>query len=163
MLITVVIQNLVNVVVGWYLVRYTAWGWLGASVARTLGNIVTVPVVLICMSMGIGKQNNNTGVVGKKYDTSCSSSSIGEEWSGQHYLEVASGNKNTAGDEDEQKSEENDREFLQHLWEGFVVSEAFSTESIIEFLSLGIPGMCQGERVVYTKELHEPMFPARPI
>ena len=39
MLYIAIAANLINAVLGWYLVYYTQWGWLGASVARTVCNV----------------------------------------------------------------------------------------------------------------------------
>jgi hypothetical protein len=44
---------------------------------------------------------------------------------------------------DDTDSEKDDSEFLQHIWEGFVVSETLSSNAIMEFLQIGVPGMLQ--------------------
>ena len=45
--------------------------------------------------------------------------------------------------DDEEGSDEDDKEFLCHILEGFVLSEALSAKALIEFLALGFPGMLQ--------------------
>ena len=92
--------------------------------ARTVPNFVTVPTVLLCMAIGSGdpgERGNYTDLL-KNVD----------EWKTQRYLEV-----------DDNDSETDDSEFLRHIWEGFVVSEALSYSAIMEFLRIGIPGMLQ--------------------
>ena len=55
-----------------------------------------------------------------------------DKWKTLRYLEV-----------DDTDSEKDDSEFLQHIWEGFVVSETLSSNAIMEFLQIGVPGMLQ--------------------
>jgi len=43
------ISVLVNAVSGYYLVNYTSLGWLGAAVARTVGNMIMFPIVFVGM------------------------------------------------------------------------------------------------------------------
>ena len=124
MLITAVVYNVVNLGLGYYLVHWTAWGWIGAAVARTFANFVTVPTVLMCMAIGSddpGERGNYTDLL-KNVD----------EWKTQRYLEV-----------DDNDSETDDSEFLRHIWEGFILSEALSSIAIMEFLRIGFPGMLQ--------------------
>jgi Na+-driven multidrug efflux pump len=129
MLISTMMCNIVNLGLGYYLVYWTAWGWKGAAVAHAVGEFVKVPTVLLCMAIGLGDS-------GKSEDSSDFSTNSNPQDT-QHYLEVDSG----AGDEDE--CEEEDIEFLHHIWEGFLVSEALSPSAIIEFLRIGVPGMLQ--------------------
>jgi Na+-driven multidrug efflux pump len=124
MLITAVVFNAVNLGLGYYLVHWTTWGWIGAAVARTVPNFVTVPTVLLCMAIGSGdpgERGNYTDLL-KNVD----------EWKTQRYLEM-----------DDTDSEKDDSEFLRHIWEGFVVSEALSSNAIMKFLRIGVPGMLQ--------------------
>ena len=124
MLITAVVYNAVNLGLGYYLVHWTTWGWIGAAVARTVANFVTVPTVLLCMAIGSGdpgERGNYTDLL-KNVD----------EWKTQRYLEM-----------DDTDSEKDDSEFLRHIWEGFVVSEALSSNAIMKFLRIGVPGMLQ--------------------
>lgn len=130
MLWAAVVCNIVNVVLGYYLVKCTDLGWIGAAVARTAGNIMTVPTTLIAMIVSGGGQDGCNKKLPK-------SNSIG--WESQQYLEINSRDNSENGD----RENGGNIEFLHHLWEGFVISEALSSRSIIEFLSIGIPGMLQ--------------------
>ena len=49
MVLAAVLSVLVNAGSGYYLVNYTSLGWLGAAVARTLGNMIMFPIVFIGM------------------------------------------------------------------------------------------------------------------
>ncbi|KAL7535978.1 hypothetical protein ACHAXR_007509 [Thalassiosira sp. AJA248-18] len=122
-----VVCNVVNIGVGYYLVHCTNWGWMGAAVARSTGNVVMIPTALIGMVMRSDGSEN----AGQE----CSSD-ISQGPDGSNYLE-------TDKRVDEDESSENESGFLHHLWEGFVVSEALNAKAIIEFLSLGLPGMLQ--------------------
>ena len=126
MLISTILCNLVNGFLGYYLVHYTEWGWFGAAVARSVGNFITVPTIVICTIIG--------GDTGRSKDYHVAAS-FGD-WDTQQYLEVEAAVNND-------KDNEEDKEFLQHLVEGFVIKEGLSAKAIIEFLSLGFPGMLQ--------------------
>lgn len=134
MLITAVVYNAVNLGLGYYLVHWTTWGWMGAAAARTIANFVTVPTVLLCMAIGSGRSDDS----GESEDSANLSRNV-DEWKTQRYLEVDVGNRADNGYE----CEKDDSEFLRHIWEGFVVSEALSYSAIMEFLRIGIPGMLQ--------------------
>ena len=131
MLISTLMCNIINLGLGYYLVNWTNRGWKGAAVAHAVGEFVKVPTVLLCMAIiGLGGDSGESDDT-SDYSTKCNPQDT------QHYLEVDSG----ADDEDE--SEEDDIEFLHHIWEGFVISEALSPSAIIEFLRIGVPGMLQ--------------------
>ena len=130
MLISTLMCNIINLGLGYYLVNWTDRGWKGAAVAHAVGEFVKVPTVLLCMAIGLG------GDSGESDDTSDYSTKSNPQDT-QHYREVDS------GAEDEDESEEDDIEFLHHIWEGFVISEALSPSAIIDFLRIGIPGMLQ--------------------
>jgi MATE family multidrug resistance protein len=49
MVLAAVMSVLVNAVSGYYLVNYTSLGWLGAAVARTVGNMIMFPIVFVGM------------------------------------------------------------------------------------------------------------------
>ncbi|KAL3816433.1 hypothetical protein ACHAXA_000083 [Cyclostephanos tholiformis] len=49
MIISAVTCVVVNACSGYYMVNYTKLGWLGAALARTLGNMSMVPAILLCM------------------------------------------------------------------------------------------------------------------
>ncbi|KAL9185030.1 hypothetical protein ACHAXT_002807 [Thalassiosira profunda] len=127
MLIAAVVCNITNITLGYYLVRCTDWGWIGAAIASSVGNIVLVPSVLMAMVMGLGGGT-------KAEDVADIPNGSRDEWDTQQYLEV---DPVTASDD------EDDREFLHHMWEGFVVGEALNARAFIEFISLGFPGMLQ--------------------
>jgi len=140
MLISTVAGNLVNVVLGYYLVHRTKWGWMGAAMARSAGNMVMVPAVLICVTAaGSGREEVN----GNK------NSSIADVPNGcgngpdvKHCLEMGSDDMTTNGNDDD-ACDHDYAKFLHHLWEGFVIRKALSPKAIIEFLSIGLPGMLQ--------------------
>jgi Na+-driven multidrug efflux pump len=134
MLITAMVYNTVNLGLGYYLVNWTTWGWMGAAVARTVANFATVPTVLLCMAIGSGGSEDS----GESEDSAGLLRNV-DEWKTQRYLEVAIGNQVDNGYE----SEKDDSEFLRHFWEGFVVSEALTSSAIMEFLRIGVPGMLQ--------------------
>jgi len=49
MIVSAVVANVVNVGLGYYLVNYTAWGWLGAAFARSVGAILSLPALILSM------------------------------------------------------------------------------------------------------------------
>jgi hypothetical protein len=102
---------------------------MGAAMSHAVGEFIKVPTVLLCMVIGLGDS-------GESEDTT-DYSTTGNPQDTQHYLEVDSG----ANDGDE--GDDNDIEFLHHIWQGFVVSEALSPTAILEFLRIGVPGMLQ--------------------
>jgi Na+-driven multidrug efflux pump len=121
MLFSSVICNVVTTSVGYYLVHWTTWGWLGAAIARSAGEVILVPSILMAMIMGWGEEEGNS-----------------------------SGTKNVdertvlmSSDSNLDSVDENDREFLQQLMDGLVVSDALHPSAVIEFLTLGLPGMLQ--------------------
>jgi hypothetical protein len=126
MLISSIVCNIVTISLGYYLVHCTGWGWLGAAIGRSAGTVVQVPVILMAMIMGWGEE---------KWDHNVKSVDERAELVPKH-LNIDTGST-LDGDS------ENDREFLQHLLDGFVASEALSPAAIIEFLTLGFPGMLQ--------------------
>ena len=136
MLITAVVYNAVNLGLGYYLVHWTTWGWMGAAAARTIANFVTVPTVLLCMAIGSGGSDDS----GESEDSANLSRNV-DEWKTQRYLEVEVDVGNQA--DNGYECEKNDSEFLRHIWEGFIVSEALSSSAIMEFLRIGVPGMLQ--------------------
>ncbi len=140
MLVATIVCNLVNAVLGYYLVRYTTWGWMGAAFARSIGNMVTVPSVIFGMVMGWGERDESNDNANK--NNGSSAGLVNNGWDTQQYLEVDSG-RSTHNTNDNSGPKENDKEFLHHLWQGFVLSEALSWRAIIEFLHLGLPGMLQ--------------------
>ncbi|KAL9185009.1 hypothetical protein ACHAXT_002786 [Thalassiosira profunda] len=113
MLISTGVDIFINVVVGYYMVHFTEWGWMGAAIAKTIGNIALVPAIFVCMAMLDSRKSHTSNR--RENQSSCG------------YDEMV----------------ENHADFLRHLWEGFVVREALSASAFIEFLSLGIPGMLQ--------------------
>ena len=135
MLISTVVCNVVNVALGYYLVHYTGWGWMGAAVARSAGNIALVPTVLMGVVMGMGGADESDGHTNLPNN--------GHGWDTQQYLEVDNDSRTKRYGDDEEEKNEDDSKFLHHIWKGFVISEAWSTKAIIEFLSIGIPGMLQ--------------------
>jgi hypothetical protein len=86
------------------------------------------------MAIGSGGSDDS----GESEDSANLSRNV-DEWKTQRYLEVDVGNRADNGYE----CEKDDSEFLRHIWEGFVVSEALSYSAIMEFLRIGIPGMLQ--------------------
>lgn len=134
MLVSAVAAIFVNVGLGYHLVRWTDWGWTGASVAYSIGNVVLAPTALLGIMMCSGRSSRSK-------NTSSQSSNDDHQWDTQQYLEVDT--TQNASDNLDNEGTEDDTEFLHHLWEGFVVSEALSTKAITEFLSLGFPGMLQ--------------------
>lgn len=161
MLITAIVTNVVNLCLGYYLVHSTRCGWLGAAIARSVANFVTVPTVLFCMTIGLGGKRG--GGVGRD-DTSLTTSTDSD--GGDSFLPltirrasfdhratpreemnvvVANVDYNSLSNNNKNDIEEekDDVEFLHHIWEGFVPREALSPTAIIEFLRIGIPGMLQ--------------------
>lgn len=49
MVLAAVMSVLVNIGMGYYLVKFSRWGWLGAALARTLGYIVLFPTLFFGM------------------------------------------------------------------------------------------------------------------
>ena len=83
---------------------------------RTVGNVVLIPTVLVAMMMGGSADSSPPSENG---ETLSILASDGNDW----------------------QKEENDNEFLHHLWEGFVLSEALKPSAVLQFLKLGLPGM----------------------
>lgn len=125
MLISSVICNIVTISVGYYLVHCTSWGWLGAAIARSVGEVVLVPAILIAMMMGYGgnESDNVDQVVSSER------------------MKLVTGTERT--DSTASSVDENDIEFLQQLMDGFVLSDAVHPAALTEFLALGFPGMLQ--------------------
>jgi len=65
MLITAAVSLLVNVILGYYLVRYTHFGWLGAAVARTFSFIISIPVVLLSVRLSMSSDRVESAAAGK--------------------------------------------------------------------------------------------------
>mmetsp|Transcript_21339 Transcript_21339/g.48470 ORF Transcript_21339/g.48470 Transcript_21339/m.48470 type:complete len:552 (-) Transcript_21339:31-1686(-) len=53
MLVVAVLSNVINIVIGYYLVYHTSFGWLGVAVARTFCNI-SLPLLLISYILWTG-------------------------------------------------------------------------------------------------------------
>lgn len=123
MLISSVVSNVVNGVLGYYLVHCTEYGWIGAAVARSVGNVVLVPCVIVGMGFGLGEKKR-TG-------------------DGGDYETIVQVDEEGLREDDGEIENKNSQEFLHHLWEGFVIKDALSFKAIIEFLDLGIPGALQ--------------------
>ncbi len=129
-LVAVVVYNVVSFLLGYYLVRWTEWGWLGAAVARTVADILTVPAILVAAIVFPGdEEGDDTSELSRHRD----------ELDPLGYLEEES--VSDAGSRDGCKKD--DSNFLHDMWKGCVVSEALNTNAIVEFLHLGIPGMLQ--------------------
>lgn len=121
MLISSVVCNIVTLAVGYYLVQYSRWGWLGAAIARSVGEVALVPAILMAMITGCGEDESNNGI-----DPS-------------ERVELVSATEKANSDVDSV----DDREFLQQLIDGFVISDALHPSALMEFISLGFPGMLQ--------------------
>lgn len=131
-LVATVWYNVVSLGLGYYLVRWTEWGWLGAAVARTVADMLTVPAILLSAIAFPGAG---------EFDDSSDLSKNEDELDPQGYSEVDS----SAGDEVEFDSQGHSEaeNLLHYMWKGLVVGEALSAKAIIKFLQLGIPGMLQ--------------------
>jgi len=148
MLFSSMVCNLVNVILGYYLVKYTDMGWIGAAVARSVSNVVLVPGVIFGMAGGMGggtrKKESKAEAGGvKMVENVIPGDSRGcyDEIKEDAVLNDVSGQAVT--DDDGAMIDEDDKEFLHHLWTGFVVSDALSLKAVVEFLELGIPGALQ--------------------
>jgi hypothetical protein len=128
-LVVVLVYNVVNSLLGYYLVRWTEWGWLGAAVARTVADILTVPTILVAASAFPGGEGDDRHDLSRYRD----------ELDPLGYLEEESVSDAISRD----CCKEDDSTFLQDMWSGFVVGEALKANTILEFLRLGIPGMLQ--------------------
>ena len=139
MLVSAIVSNLVNGILGYYLVHDTDWGWEGAAIARSVGNVLTVPTVILCM-MGEERKDKS----GKDHNVVSSSHMEvnDDEWGTQRYLEVDNDNR-TSEHGMNVNDIHNDKEFVKHLVDGFVISEGLSAKAIVDFLHLGFPGMLQ--------------------
>jgi len=139
MLMAMVVNNVVNVAVGYYLVYWTEWGWMGAAVARSVGNMALLPTLVVVGLLGDKKSGGS--------EESDVRTTNGDERDAQLYLEVEkTDNQRKNGDEDDDSANNNmddNTQFLHHLWEGFIPRKSLSIDAIIEFLSIGIPGMAQ--------------------
>ena len=136
MLISSIVCNVVNLGLGYYLVHFTKWGWMGAALARAVGNAVMVPVILTSMIMGLG---GNRSICVKRKENVVNSEKITFLNGVMSDLGPGCGKEEEGGDGEEK----DDVDFLWRIWEGFVISEALNLNAIIEFLDLGIPGMLQ--------------------
>jgi len=141
MLISMAVCNAINMGLGYYLVHWTEWGWMGAAVARSVGNMALVPTLLLVVMLGGGNSGGSNESDVHQIN--------GDEWDAQHYLEVENNdNRSKNGDDDDDSANNNSNmddnlQFLHHLWEGLIPRKALSINAIIEFLSIGLPGMLQ--------------------
>ena len=169
MLMAAVACNVANLICGWYFVQ--RYGWMGAALARSIGNAVEVPTILCFM---LWKGWRSTAATGSSLamssssssrkrrtlppandckmslcDSGCSSSGGDtDEWGTQQYLEIGGCRKFsfTKGSMvmDAECRKESDAEFLRHVYDGFVAwEEALSAKALSSFMRLGIPGMLQ--------------------
>lgn len=122
MLISSIVCNIVTISVGYYLVHHSAWGWLGAAIARSVGEVALVPAIVIAMIMGFGEETSDAMII---EDT--------------EKMELVSSTKRSGSGLDSV----DDGEFLRQIVDGFVVADATHPAAIMEFLSLGFPGMLQ--------------------
>lgn len=90
-LISTGVDIFINVVLGYYLVHFTEWGWMGAAIAKTIGNIALVPAIFVCLAM-----------------------------LDRRHLHMNNGRQNGSSCGDE-AAESSHVDFLRHLWEGFVL------------------------------------------
>jgi len=60
LVIAALVNNAINICAGFYLVHYTAWGWLGAAVAKTLGNVSLIPTLLITLRLESRSENEKS-------------------------------------------------------------------------------------------------------
>ena len=162
MLLAAVACNVANLICGWYFVQ--RYGWMGAALARSIGNAVEVPTILCCMLWKGRRSATATGPSSSRRkrtlpaandckmilcDSGCSSSGGDtDEWGTQQYLEIGGCRKFsfTKGSMvmDAECQKESDAEFLRHVYDGFVSwEEALSVKALGNFLRLGIPGMLQ--------------------
>ena len=114
MIISVIVSNIANVGLGYYLVNCTTWGWLGAAVARSVGSILMLPALILSIiycERGEAMKVLNDGDDGE--------------------------------DNNNRKKEGIDGQLFHHLWEGFQPSQALTLKAVIKFLDLGLPGMLQ--------------------
>ena len=169
MLMAAVACNVANLIFGWYFVR--RYGWMGAALARSIGNAVEVPTILGCMLWkgwrSATTTTTTTTTVGslplsssistnnkrRRVESGCGGNVVGggdtsDEWGTQQYLEIGGCRKFsfTKGSMvmDAECRKETDAEFLRHVYDGFVAwEEALSVKAIGNFMRLGIPGMLQ--------------------
>lgn len=128
MLISSIASNIVTISLGYYLVQCTECGWLGAAIARSLGVFVLVPVILMGMILGLGREED---------------SPLDTNMHGEALELIPKDISERTDDMVDSVNDEDDKEFLHHLMDGFVIEEALSPRAVIEFLSLGFPGMLQ--------------------
>ncbi len=64
LVISALVNNVVNVCAGFYLVHYTEWGWLGAAVAKTLGNVSLIPTLLLTLRVRSRSENDKNPLIG---------------------------------------------------------------------------------------------------
>ncbi|KAL7468230.1 hypothetical protein ACHAXS_008460 [Conticribra weissflogii] len=150
MLFSSVACNLVNAILGYYLVKYTEMGWIGAAVARSASNVVLVPGVIFGMVGGMG--GGDKRMKETKRESGCGVGMVENAVKGDSrglYQEIKEdavwndANGQVVGNGEIEMRDEDDKEFLHHLWTGFVASEALSLKSVVGFLELGIPGALQ--------------------
>jgi Na+-driven multidrug efflux pump len=149
-LISVVGYNIISLVLGYYLVCVsTKYGWLGAALARTIADIVTLPLIVIAAIFYPGSDASE----------SCSSSSDENEdeldplgyldadrnndEDNNHNHNISNNYDDKIDDDNDTNNRKDDSKFLHEIWKGCVIQDAIQPKAIIEFLSLGIPGMLQ--------------------
>lgn len=128
MLFSSLVCNIVTISLGYYLVNYTHFGWLGAAIARTLGQVVEVPAILFAMIMEWGGKEISPADITNVDER--------KELVRQHLDGSINDNLDSISDEDDIK-------FLRLLLDGMIISDALHPTAVVEFLSLGFPGMLQ--------------------
>lgn len=137
-LLSTVASIVVNIGLGYYLVHWTGWGWMGAAIAKSVGHFVLVPTVFVGMLMGQGGSESGKDC---SDDLTTNYDELDTQLDDtQQFLEIED---DDIKNDEEDENEEDDLAFYGHFWEGFIISDALSCVAITEFLSLGFAGMCQ--------------------
>lgn len=150
-LISVVGYNIISTVLGYYLVcvKCEYYGWLGAALARTIADILTLPLIIIAAILYPGSDASSSSSCSSNCSSEDELDPLGYLDTDRYVVDINSHNSNNNNEDDNNddyginRNRKDDFKFLHEIWKGFVIQDAIQPKAMIEFLTLGIPGMLQ--------------------
>jgi Na+-driven multidrug efflux pump len=154
-LISVVGYNIISCALGYYLVcvNGSKYGWLGAALARTIADILTLPLIVIAAILYPGSDASSSSSSGENEDELdplgyLDADRNNDEENNNHNInnnddDMIDDDYDDDDDGGTNRNRKDDSNFLLEIWKGCVIQDAIQPKAIIEFLTLGIPGMLQ--------------------